>query len=392
MRKVYIISASRTPIGSFQGALSSVSASKLGSIAIKDTLKQKNIPSDAVDEVFMGNVLQAGVGQAPARQAAILSGLGEQVPCTTVNKVCASGMKALILGTQSIKCGDADVVVVGGMENMSQVPHYLNKSRTGQKLGNLTLTDGMVSDGLTDAYNNVHMGVLAESCAEKMNINREQQDKFAIESYSRSTKAWKSGAFNGEMCTVEIPQKRGEPLLIDQDEEYKNIKLDKIAQLKPVFKKEGTITAANASTLNDGAAALILMSEEKINKLGIEPMAEVMDYADAAREPEWFTIAPEKAISKILSKNNLTTDNIDAFELNEAFSVVGIANARLLGIDPNKVNINGGAVSLGHPLGCSGARILVTLVHILKEQNLKHGIAGICNGGGGASAVLLRRM
>ncbi len=391
MKKVYIVSASRTPIGTFQGSLSSLSASILGAIAVKDALQKNNIPFDVVDEVFMGNVLQANIGQAPARQVAIFSGLSNEIPCTTVNKVCASGMKALMMGVQSIKSDDTDIVVVGGMENMSQVPHYLDKSRTGQKLGDIRLVDGMVKDALTDVYSSSHMGVLAEHCAQQRNITRKQQDEFAIESYTRSAKAWENGAFDDEICTVEIPQKRGEPLLMSQDEEYKNVKLDKIPNLKPVFKKDGTITAANASTLNDGAAALVLMSEDKMKELDVQPMAEVVDYTDAAREPEWFTIAPEKAVYKVLKKNNLSVDDIDTFELNEAFSVVALANMELLGITPDKVNINGGAVSLGHPLGCSGARILVTLAYILQNRKLSYGMASICNGGGGASAVLLKR-
>ena len=389
MKEVVIVSAVRTPMGSFGGELSSLSASQLGAAAIKKAVEKAGIKSEEVNEVYMGNVLQANLGQAPARQAAIFAGLSQNVPCTTINKVCSSGMKSIMLAAQSIMCGDNDVVIAGGMENMSAVPHYLGNVRNGQKLGDMKLIDGLVKDGLTDVYNKVHMGNCAEVCASQMNFSREQQDAFAVESYNRSTAAWKAGKFSDEVIPVEVPQRRGDALVISEDEEYKNVKMDKIPALRPVFQKDGTVTAANASTLNDGAAALVLMSAEKTAELGITPLAKVKSYADAAHEPKWFTTAPAKAIPIALEKAGITTTDVDFFELNEAFSVVGLANIEKLGLDVSKVNVNGGAVSLGHPLGCSGARIIVTLINVLKQNNGKIGAAGICNGGGGASAMII---
>ncbi len=388
MKEVYIVSAVRTPIGSFGGALSSVSASKLGAAAIRGALEKANLDPAVVDEVFMGNVLQANIGQAPARQAAIFAGINENVPCTTINKVCASGMKSISLGAQSILLGDNDTVVVGGMENMSQVPHYYN-ARNATKLGNVNLVDGMIKDGLTDVYNEVHMGSCAEQCAEEHNFSREDQDGFAIESYKRASEAWSTGKFNDEVVAVQVPQRRGDDIVVSEDEEYKNVKLEKIPQLRPVFKKDGTVTAANASTLNDGASALVLMSKEKAEELGIKPIAKIKGYADAAQEPEWFTTAPAKAVNKALSNSGIGKEEIDFWELNQAFSVVGLANTKLLGLDPNKVDVNGGAVALGHPLGNSGSRIVVTLINVLKQNEGKYGVAGICNGGGGASAMII---
>ena len=391
MKEVYIISAVRTPIGSFMGSLSTVPAPQLGATAIKGALAKANIDANNVDEVFMGNVLQANVGQAPARQAAIFAGLNENVPCTTVNKVCASGMKSIALGAQSIIAGDNDCVVVGGMENMSLVPHYVN-GRNGVKLGDIKMVDGMVKDGLTDVYNRVHMGVCAEKCATEKNISREEQDAFAIESYNRSAAAWDAGKFDDEIVPVEVPQRRGDAIVVSKDEEYTNVKMEKIPALRPVFDKEGTVTAANASTLNDGASALILMSKEKMEELGATPIAKVVSYADAAQAAEWFTTAPSLAVPKALKKANLTNDDIDFWELNQAFSVVGIANTKELGLDPAKVDVNGGAVSLGHPLGNSGSRIIVTLINVLKQNGGKLGAAGICNGGGGASAMVIENL
>lgn len=389
MKEVVIVSAVRTPMGSFGGCLASVSATDLGAAAIKGAINKIGIKVENIDEVYMGNVLQANLGQAPARQAAIKAGLSTNVPCTTINKVCSSGMKSIMLAAQSILCGDNNVVIAGGMENMSSVPHYFSKGRTGQKLGDMKLIDGLVKDGLTDVYNKVHMGNCAELCAKEMNISREEQDAFAIESYNRSSQAWNEGKFNNEVVAVHVPQRRGDDLIINEDEEFKNVKLEKIPNLRPVFDKEGTVTAANASTLNDGAAALILMSKEKAQELGITPIAKIVSYADAAHEAEWFTTAPAKALPIALSKANLSKDDIDYFELNEAFSVVGLANMKKLELNANKVNVNGGAVSLGHPLGCSGARIIVTLLNVLKQNKAKTGAAGICNGGGGASAMVI---
>ena len=391
MKEVYIISAVRTPIGSFMGSLSTVEAPKLGATAIKGALAKANISADNVDEVFMGNVLQANVGQAPARQAAIFAGLNENVPCTTVNKVCASGMKAISLGAQSIITGDNHCVIVGGMENMSLVPHYTN-SRIGVKLGDIKMIDGMVKDGLTDVYNKVHMGVCAEKCATEKNITRADQDAFAIESYNRSAAAWDAGKFDNEIIPVEVPQRRGDAIIVSKDEEYTNVKMEKIPALNPVFDKEGTVTAANASTLNDGASALIIMSKEKMEELGVKPIAKIVSYADAAQAPEWFTTAPSLAIPKALKKANLSVSDIDFWELNQAFAVVGIANTRELGLDPTKVDVNGGAVALGHPLGNSGSRIIVTLINVLKQNGGKLGAAGICNGGGGASAMVIENI
>jgi len=389
MKEVVIVSAVRTPMGSFGGALSSMSATQLGSTAIKRAVEKAGINPDEIDEVYMGNVLQANLGQAPARQAAMGAGLSPNIPCTTINKVCSSGMKSIMLAAQSIMCGDNDIVVAGGMENMSAVPHYFDKGRNGQKLGDMKLIDGLVKDGLTDVYNKVHMGNCAELCAKEMNISREAQDAFAIESYNRSADAWANGKFNAEVVPVSVPQRRGDDIVISEDEEYKNVIMDKIPNLRPVFDKEGTVTAANASTLNDGAAALILMSAEKAKELNLLPMAKIRSYADAAHQAEWFTTAPAKALPIALEKANVSTNDVDFFELNEAFSVVGLANIEKLGLDASKVNVHGGAVSLGHPLGCSGARIIVTLLHVLKQNNGKLGAAGICNGGGGASAMVV---
>ncbi len=388
MKEVVIVSAVRTPIGSFLGSLSEVPASKLGAAAIKAALEKINLDPSHVDEVFMGNVVQAGVGQAPAKQAALFAGIPDAVPCTTVNKVCSSGMKAISFAAQAIKCGDAEVVVAGGMENMSMIPHYMH-GRKGQKFGNIQMEDGLLKDGLVNVYDGKHMGTCGDACAVKYEVSREDQDAFAISSYERSAAAWNSGKFDNEVIPVEIPQRRGEPLIIKEDEEYKNIKIDKVANLRPAFSKEGTVTAANASTLNDAAAALVIMSREKATELGIKPLAIINGYADASQEPEWFTTAPAKAIPKALAQANINASDVDFYELNEAFSVVGLANIKLLNLDPSKVNIHGGAVSLGHPLGCSGARIIVTLINVLRQNQGKIGAAGICNGGGGASAMVI---
>lgn len=389
MKEVYIVAAVRTPMGSFNGKLSSVAAPKLGATAIKGAVAAAGVDAKEVQEVFMGNVLSAGLGQAPARQAAIFAGLPDTVPCTTVNKVCASGMKAIMLGAQSIMLGDNDVVVAGGMENMSSVPHYLPGSRTGTKYGNITMLDGLAYDGLRDVYNDYAMGMAAELCASECNITREEQDAYAIQSYKRSAAAWEAGAFKSEIVAVEVPQRRGDALVVDTDEEYTNVFMDKIPGLRPAFTKEGTVTAANASTMNDGAAAVVLMSKEKAEALGVTPLAKITSFADAAQAPEWFTTAPSKALPKALDKAAWSYEDVDLFEINEAFSVVALANNKEMGLDASKVNVNGGAVSLGHPLGCSGARIIVTLVHALKNRGLKKGASGICNGGGGASALTL---
>ena len=390
MKKVVIVSAARTPIGSFMGALSTISAPKLGSVAIKGALDKIKLSPEMVDEVLMGNVVQAGTGQAPARQAALFAGIPESVPCTTINKVCASGMKAVMQAAQAIALGDISVAVAGGMENMSLIPHYVHM-RNGQKFGPTTLEDGMQKDGLVDAYDQNAMGVCADACAEKYDFTREDQDNFAIQSYQRSAEAWENGSFDDEIIPVEVPQRRGEPILFSEDEEFKNVKIDKIPQLRPAFSKDGTVTAANASTINDGAAALVLMSEEKARELNLKPLVYIKSYADAAQEPKWFTTAPAKALPKALSKAGLAIEDIDFFEFNEAFSVVGLANLKLLGLTDKNTNVNGGAVSLGHPLGCSGARILVTLIHVLQQHNAKLGAAAICNGGGGASAIIVQR-
>ena len=390
-KEVYIVAAVRTPIGAFMGGLSTVSATELGSVAIKGAIEKSNLPVNLIDEVFMGNVLQAGLGQAPARQAALGAGLGQNVPCTTINKVCASGMKAIMLGAQTILAGDNHIVVAGGMENMSQTPHYLD-ARNGTKFGNIITLDGISKDGLLDVYNKVPMGNCAEICAKEHNISREDQDNFAITSYQRASAAWTNGKFNDEIVAVSVPQRKGDPIVIKEDEEYKNVFLDKIPGLRPAFDKDGTITAANASTINDGASALILASKEAVDKYGLKPLAKIVSYADAAQAPEWFTTAPSLAIPKALEKVNLKISDVDFWELNQAFSVVGIANTKILGLDPSKVDVNGGAVALGHPLGNSGSRIVVTLINVLKQNAGKLGGAGICNGGGGASAIIIENI
>jgi acetyl-CoA C-acetyltransferase len=389
-KDIVIVSAARTPIGSFLGSLSQIPATKLGEIAIKGALSKINLNPELVDEVLMGNVVQANNGQAPARQAAIGAGIPDSVPCTTVNKVCASGMKAVMQAAQAIAAGDAEIIVAGGMENMSMIPHYLHL-RNGQKFGPTQMVDGLQRDGLVDAYDQNAMGVCADLCATEHKISREEQDEFAKESYRRSAAAWAGGKFEDEVVPVEIPQRKGEPILMKEDEEFKNINFDKISKLRPAFTKDGTSTAANASTINDGAGAVILMTKEKANELGLEILATIKSYADAAREPKRFTIAPAKALPLALKKAKVSIEDIDYFELNEAFSVVGIANTKLLGLDSSKVNVHGGAVSLGHPLGCSGVRILITLINIMKQNNAKLGAAAICNGGGGASAMVLER-
>jgi acetyl-CoA C-acetyltransferase len=388
-REVYIISAVRTPIGSFGGGLKDFSATKLGAIAIKAAIEKAGIQPQQVQDVLMGCVIQANLGQAPARQAAKLAGLPDEVNCTTVNKVCASGMKAIAQASQSIALGDADIVVAGGMESMSNVPFYIENMRWGNKYGNSSLIDGLAKDGLTDVYNGQAMGNAAELCAKECGISREDQDAFAIESYKRSQAAWQSGKFTDEVVPIDIPQRKGEPLKFYKDEEPFNVKFDKIPELKPAFQKEGTVTAANASTMNDGAAALVLMSKEKADELGLKPIATILSYADAEQAPEWFTTTPSLAVPKAVAKAGLKMSDIDFWELNEAFAVVGIENTRRMKIDPAKVNVHGGAVSLGHPLGCSGARIITTLINVLKHNNGKYGAAGICNGGGGASAMVI---
>jgi len=389
-REVVIVSAARTPIGSFLGALSTIPAPKLGAIAIKGALEKINLKPELVEEVLMGNVVQAGTGQAPARQAAIYAGIPNTVPCTTINKVCASGMKTVMQAAQSIALGDADIVVAGGMENMSLIPHYLY-ARNGTKFGPATLVDGMQKDGLVDAYDQNAMGVCADACATKYEFSREEQDAYAIQSYERSAEAWETGKFNNEVVPVEVPQRRGEPIIVVKDEEYTNVRMDKIPQLRPAFTKDGAITAANASAINDGGGAMVLMSKEKADELGLKPLATIKSYADAAQEPEWFTTAPAKALPKALDKAGVSIDDIDFFEFNEAFSIVGLANMKILGLTDKNVNVNGGAVSLGHPLGCSGVRILITLLNVLEQNNAKIGAAAICNGGGGASAMIIER-
>ncbi|GAB4140978.1 MAG: acetyl-CoA C-acyltransferase [Bacteroidia bacterium] len=391
MKEVYIVSAARTPLGSFGGALAEVSATQLGAVAVKAAVERAGINPELVTEVFMGSVLQGNLGQAPARQAARFAGLPDHVHCTTVNKVCASGMKSVIFGAQSIMLGDNDVVVAGGMENMSQAPYYVEKARYGYKYGHGQLLDAIVKDGLTDVYHNNLMGNSAELCAAKYNITREQQDAFAIESYKRSAAAWQAGKFKDEVVPVTVKTRKGD-VVVSEDEEYKNVFMDKIPGLKPVFQKDGTVTAANASTINDGAAALVLMSKEKAQELGVKPLAVIRGYADAEQAPEWFTTTPAKAIPRAVEKAGLQMSDIGYYEINEAFSVVSLANMQLLNLDPAKVNVNGGAVSLGHPLGCSGARIIVTLINVLKQNNAKYGVAGICNGGGGASAIVIENL
>lgn len=385
------MSMARTPIGSFLGSLKSISATKLGAIAIKGALDKINLSSDKVDEVFMGNVISAGLKQAPARQAAIFAGIPDSVPCTTVNKVCASGMKSVMLATQSILCGDAEIVIAGGMESMSRIPHYID-GRNGIKLGNIKIEDGLLLDGLTDVYDEKHMGTCADLCASEHQFSRKDQDDFAIESYNRTAIAWNDNRFLDEVVPVEIPQRKGDPIIFKEDEEYKNIKKEKISTLKPVFSKEGTVTAANASTLNDGAAAMILMTADKASELGLKPLAKIISYADAAQEPKWFTTAPAKALPKALNKADIDISKVDYFELNEAFSIVGLANIKLLNLNAAMVNVNGGAVSMGHPLGMSGTRIIMSLISVLKQHNGKIGAAGICNGGGGASAIVIENI
>ncbi len=389
-KEVVIVSAARTPIGSFMGALATISAPKLGAVAIKGALEKINLNPSLVDEVLMGNVIQAGEGQAPAKQAAIYAGIPDTVPCTTVNKVCASGMKAVMQAAQAIVLGDANIVVAGGMENMSLIPHYVYM-RSGMKFGSTTLIDGMQKDGLVDAYDQNAMGVFADLCATEHNFSREEQDAFAIQSYKRAAEAWENGKFKDEVVSVTVPQRRGEPIIVSEDEEYKNVKLEKIPALRPAFTKDGTVTAANASTINDGAGAVVLMSAAKAKELNIKPLATIKSYADASQEPKWFTTAPAKALPKALAKAEISIDDVDYFEFNEAFSVVGLANMKLLGLSDKNVNVNGGAVSLGHPLGCSGVRILITLLSVLHQNNGKIGAAAICNGGGGASAIIVER-
>jgi len=391
MKEVVIVAVARTPIGSFMGSLATIPVTKLGAIAIKGALEKIGVAPAMVEEVFMGNVVSAGLGQAPARQAAIAAGIPDTVPCTTVNKVCASGMKAVMLAAQTIALGTAEIVVAGGMENMSAIPHYQH-ARNGTKFGGITLEDGMQRDGLVDAYDQVPMGVCADACASKYKFSREDQDAFAIQSYERSSKAWSTGKYADEIVPVTIPQRRGDPIVFSEDEEYKNVKMEKIPALRAAFTKDGTVTAANASTINDGGAALVLMSLEKATALQLKPLAKIKSYADAAQAPEWFTTAPAKALPKALAKANIEMADVDFFELNEAFSVVGLANMKLLNITDENVNVNGGAVSLGHPLGVSGARIVIALTSILKQNNAKIGAAAICNGGGGASAMILERI
>lgn len=385
---IVIISMARTPIGSFNGSLSKIPAPKLGAVAIKGALKKINLNPDLVDEVYMGNVLQAGEGQAPARQAAIYAGIPDTVPATTVNKVCASGMKAISMAVQAIKAGDAEIIVAGGMENMSMAPHYL-AGRNGQKLGDIKLRDGLVLDGLTDIYTMKHMGVYADMCADEYKISREEQDKYAVKSYNRSAEAWKTGKFKDEVVPVEIPQRKGDPVVFEEDEEYKNVRFEKIPSLRAVFTKEGTVTAANASTINDGGAAIILTTRKKAEELGVKPLARIVSYADAAQDPKWFTTSPAKAVPKALDKAGLGIGDMDYFELNEAFSVVSLVNEKLMNLPSDKCNVNGGAVSLGHPLGVSGTRIVMALISVLKQNDAKYGAAGICNGGGGAGAMII---
>ena len=390
-KEIVIVSMARTPIGSFLGALSTIPATKLGSIVIKGALNKINLNPALIDEVFMGNVLSAGLKQAPARQAAIFAGIPSTVPCTTVNKVCASGMKTVMLAAQAIQCGDAEIVVAGGMENMSLIPHYV-AGRKGVKLGQIILEDGLLLDGLTDVYDEKHMGTCGDLCALEYKFTREDQDNYAISSYQKSKMAWEENRFKDEVVPVEIPQRKGPPKIMSEDEEYKNVDFDKVPKLKPVFSADGTVTAANASTLNDGAAALVLMSAEKAMSLNLKPLVKIVSYADAAQEPKWFTTAPAKALPIALSKANLTIENIDFFELNEAFSIVGLANIKLLNLEADSVNVNGGAVSLGHPLGMSGTRIIMSLITVLQQENGSIGAASICNGGGGASAIIVEKI
>ena len=392
MKEVYIISAVRTPIGSFGGALKDFSATKLGAVAIKGAIEKAGVKAEWVNDVLMGSVIQANLGQAPARQAAKFAGLPNEVNCTTINKVCASGMKAIAQAAQSILLGDADIVVAGGMESMSNVPFYSENLRWGNKYGNVSMIDGLAKDGLTDVYDGKAMGNAAELCASTCNVSRQEQDAFAIESYKRSQAAVNDGKFDNEIIPVQIPQRKGDPILFSKDEEPFNVKFDKIPELKGAFVKDGTVTAANASTMNDGAAALVLMSKEKADELGLKPIAKILSYADAEQAPEWFTTTPSVAVPKAVAKAGLKMEDIAYWELNEAFAVVGIENSKRMKLDPAKVNVNGGAVSIGHPLGCSGARIIVTLINVLKQNNAKYGAAGICNGGGGASAIVIENV
>ncbi|SFG66965.1 acetyl-CoA C-acetyltransferase [Algoriphagus hitonicola] len=392
IKEVYIVSAVRTPLGSFGGKLSGLTAVELGSIAIKGALEKSGVKTDQVQEVFMGNVISANLGQAPARQASIGAGIGYEVPCTTVNKVCASGMKAVMFGAQSIMLGINDVVVAGGMESMSNVPFYVPKARFGYKYGNAEMVDGLVKDGLFEVYNKFPMGNCADNTAREMNISREEQDNYAIQSYQRSADAWAKGNFKDEVIPVELKGRKGETMIIDEDEEYKNVMFDKIPSLRPVFEKDGTVTAANASTMNDGASALVLVSKEKAEELGLKPLAKIRGFADAAKDPLWFTTAPALAIPKAIKHAGLTAEDVDFYEINEAFAAVALANQKELNLDPAKLNIYGGAVSLGHPLGASGARIITTLNSVLHQQSGKIGVAGICNGGGGASAIVIEKL
>ncbi|MBB6461543.1 thiolase family protein [Flammeovirga kamogawensis] len=392
MEEVYIVSAVRTPIGSFGGALSSVSATDLGAAAIKGALEKAGVAPTEVNEVYMGNVISSNLGQAPAKQAALGAGIGIDIPCTTINKVCSSGMKTIMLGAQSIMMGDNDVVVAGGMESMSNIPYYIPKGRYGYGYGHGQMLDGLVRDGLADAYSNQPMGICADATAKKCEISREEQDNFAINSYKKTASSTENGIFAEEIVPVSVPQRRGEPIIVDKDEEFKNVKFEKIPNLRAVFTKDGTVTAANASTINDGAAALVLVNKKIVDKLGLKPIAKIISYADASKEPEWFTIAPPDAARKALNKKGLTIDDIDYFEVNEAFSVVTLAFAKELGISLDKINVHGGAVSMGHPLGASGARIVVTLAGVLKHEKGTKGLAAICNGGGGASALIIEKL
>ncbi|WP_373495671.1 acetyl-CoA C-acyltransferase [Aquiflexum sp.] len=392
MKEVYIISAVRTPLGSFGGKLSGLTAVELGSIAIKGALEKAGVDPKEVEEVLMGNVISANLGQAPARQASIGAGIGYNVPCTTINKVCSSGMKAVMIGAQSIMTGQNDVIIAGGMESMSNVPFYVPKARFGYKYGNAEFVDGLVKDGLFEVYNQFPMGNCADNTAREMNITREEQDNYAVQSYNRSAEAWKAGAFKDEVIPVEIKGRKGETIIIDEDEEFKNVMFDKIPSLRPVFDKDGTVTAANASTMNDGASALVLMSKEKVQELGVKPIAKIIGFADAAQDPLWFTTAPSLAIPKAIKNAGITENDVDFYEINEAFAAVAIANQRQLNLDNDKLNVFGGAVSLGHPLGASGARIIATLFSVLSKKNGKIGVAGICNGGGGASAIVIEKI
>ncbi|WP_128331531.1 acetyl-CoA C-acyltransferase [Apibacter sp. HY039] len=391
-KDIVIVSAVRTPIGSFLGSLSSLSATQLGAVAIEGALNKIQLNKSLVQEVFMGNVMQANLGQAPAKQASLIAGIPDTVPCTAVNKVCASGMKAVIIGAQSIQSEDNEIVVAGGMESMSNVPYYVTNGRTGNKFGDQKMIDGLLKDGLVDVYDQLHMGMFADACATEYNFTREEQDEFAIASYTRSKNAWDNGCFNEEVIPVTVPQRKKEPVIVSEDEEYKNVNFEKLKQLSAAFQKEGTVTAANASTLNDGASALVLMTAEKAKELNLKPLAKIVGYGDASCAPDKFTIAPSKAIPVALKKADLSLEDIDYFEFNEAFSVVGLANTHLLNLNSEKVNVNGGAVSLGHPLGNSGSRIIVTLINVLKQNNARYGAAAICNGGGGASAIIIENL